>query len=68
VVEGLRVFAGSGEPMVLLGLGGSDAWGAILAASGVAGFLVLRVSSPFYGSIVEELGLMSCSALRKLRS
>jgi hypothetical protein len=66
--EGLGVFAGPGEPLAPLGLGGSDALVAVLVASGLRGFSALGASSPFYGSFVEESGSMSCGSLHKLRN
>jgi hypothetical protein len=47
VAKGVRVFAGLGELLVPLRLRGSDVWGAALVASGIGGFSVPRVSSPF---------------------
>jgi hypothetical protein len=66
VVEGLWDFAESRELLASLELGGSGSWGVALEASELRGFSVLVVSSPVWGSLIEESDSISCGALYNL--
>jgi hypothetical protein len=64
--EEFEVVTGSGELLVPLELRGSESWGVALPASGLGGFSVLGLSSPFEGSFVGESDSISYKVLYDL--